>query len=60
MSSYVKRERDGRVGYVGPIRSKRQAERERLAWVESGFSAVVLPSTPEVRAVVRAPSEELR
>lgn len=53
MSSYVKRERDGRIGYVGPIRSPRQAEKERAAWESCGWQAEVLDSTPETRRLVR-------
>lgn len=57
MSFYVKRTResDGRVGWVGPIRSYNQALRERRAWVETGdFDAIIHDSTPEIRAEVRA------
>jgi hypothetical protein len=55
MSFYVKREHsDGRVGWVGPIRSFRQARREFAAWRESGWDAVIHDSTPDVRAAVRS------
>lgn len=55
MSYYVRRE-GGTLGhvYVGPIRSLRQAERERAAWIEHGREAEVLASTAETRAEVRA------
>jgi hypothetical protein len=55
MSFYVKREaRCGCTAWVGPIRSEQQAHRERAAWEAAGRRAEVLPSTPEVRAAVRA------
>ena len=61
MSYYVKRRcsEGARIGYVGPIRSPRQARRERQAWEQSTtstggtFAALVLLSTPAVRAAVR-------
>jgi hypothetical protein len=54
-SYYVRRESvDGRVGYVGSIRSRAQAHREAEAWRSCGQTAVVLPNTPQVRAQVRA------
>lgn len=43
-------------GWTGPIRSQRQAERERAAWMnlDTGeWTAEVLPSSPEVRAKVQ-------
>jgi hypothetical protein len=65
MSYYVKRTRiaDGRIGWTGPIRSARQAEKERAAWMHeppyertypASFTAEIIESTPEVRAEVRA------
>jgi hypothetical protein len=65
MPYYVKRTRitSGRIGWTGPIRSARQAERERAAWTNEppyadgsppNFTAEVVESTPEVRAEVRA------
>ncbi len=54
MSSYVRRKRNGRVCWTGPIRSTRQAKREQAAWQQAGWAAEVLPSTPEVLAQVRA------
>jgi hypothetical protein len=65
MSYYVKRTRiaDGRIGWTGPIRSARQAERERAAWAyESPYKSVepplwtaeVVESTPEIKREVRA------
>jgi hypothetical protein len=55
MTYYVKRS-GGQLGYafVGPIRSERQAQREVAAWQSCGHSAQLLPSTPLVRAEVRA------
>lgn len=57
MSYYVKRSRPGVVGtkrgWTGPIRSERQAHRERAAWTEAGWEAEVVPSSPAVRAEVR-------
>ena len=44
----------GRVGWTGPIRSRRRAEREAQAWRDAGWFADVLPNTPDVRAQVRA------
>ena len=44
----------GRLGWTGPIRSRRQAEREAQAWRDAGCLADVLPNTPDVRAQVRA------
>lgn len=68
MSFYVYRTREARaddvpalvdpvvgrkVGWTGPIRSERQAEREAQAWREAGHSATVEPSTPDVRKRAR-------
>ena len=44
----------GRLGWTGPIRSRRQAEREAQAWRDAGWFADVLPNTPDVRTQVRA------
>jgi hypothetical protein len=54
MSCYVKRTRGDAVGWVGPIRSERQAYREADAWRQAGWHAVVRVSAPDVRAAVRA------
>jgi hypothetical protein len=56
MAYYVKREnRDtGRVGFVGPIRSAKQAGKESDAWVHAGWKAWILESSPTVRAEIRA------
>lgn len=55
MSYYVKRQHsDGRIGWVGPIRSYNQSRREFAAWRDAGWDAVIHDSTPEVRAAVRA------
>jgi hypothetical protein len=55
MSFYVKRSTlDGKFGWTGPIRSRARADREAAAWVDCGRKAEVVPSTPEVRAEVRA------
>ncbi len=51
---YVRREKDGREGWVGPIRPEAQAEREKDAWQESGWVAEVHPATAELRHVVNA------
>lgn len=53
MSFYVKRERTDRVGWTGPIRSQRQAEREAEAWRDAFWTATVIQSTPEVRQQIR-------
>ena len=53
-SFYVKRERGGREGWVGPIRSARQAQREVDAWESAGWSAEARPSSVEVKAQVRS------
>jgi len=44
----------GRLGWTGPIRSRRQAEREAQAWRDAGWFADVLLNTPDVRAQVGA------
>lgn len=55
MSFYVRRTKsDGSTAYVGPIRSARQADKERAAWESVGQPSEVLPSSPAVRADVRA------
>jgi hypothetical protein len=54
VSWYVKRSTDYGYGWTGPIRSARQAERERDAWQAIGRNAEVVESTPAVRAEVRA------
>lgn len=57
MSWYVHRftgsVRGERVGWTGPIRSERQADREVAAWREAGWTAEKLESCPRVRALVR-------
>jgi hypothetical protein len=53
MSFYVRRERDGRIGWTGPIRSANQVEREAQAWRDAGWSATVEQSTPEIRQQIR-------
>lgn len=54
-SFYVRRTRkDGSVGYVGPLPSRRRADREQAAWVDSGYRAEVLAATPALRRDVRA------
>jgi hypothetical protein len=61
MTYYVKRS-GGRLGYafVGPIRSERQAQREADAWQSCRHSAQLLPSSPLVRAEVRAWQRRIR
>lgn len=55
MSFYVRRtNEDGREGWVGPIRSEAQADREVAAWRECGWSADRVPVTTESRAEVKA------
>jgi hypothetical protein len=56
MSFWVKRQDPARMktSWTGPIRSERQAGREADAWTDAGWSAEVVPSSPEVRAEVRA------
>ncbi len=45
----------GAVAWTGPIRGRRQAERERDAWRQTGeWAAEVLVSSPAVRTQVRA------
>jgi hypothetical protein len=65
MSYYVKRRRvivnsdtdprhvDPGIGWTGPIRSPKQAEKERQALENAGWTAEVVPSTPEVRKQIR-------
>jgi len=53
MSFYVKREKDGRTGWVGPIRSFQQARREFAAWEDAGWSAKIEDTSPEIRREVR-------
>lgn len=42
------------AGWVGPIRSRAQAEKEKEAWESAGHTATVEESTAEVVAKVRA------
>ena len=54
MSFYVFRERaDGRDGWVGPIRSEKQAHKEAAAWQSCGWESEVCASDPFIRALVR-------
>jgi hypothetical protein len=53
-SYYVRRVRsDGRVGWTGSVRPRSRAEREATAWNDAGWTAEMVPNTPEVRAEVR-------
>lgn len=52
MSFYVRREGSS-IGWTGPIRSEKQANREADAWRSVGWSATVEPSTPEIRKQIR-------
>lgn len=53
-SHYVRRTNDaGRTSWTGPLRSARQADREATAWNAEGWTAEVVPSTPETRTAVR-------
>src|SRR4029078_11191562 len=54
MSFYVKREKDGRTGWVGPIRSFQQARREFAAWEDAGWSAEIEDTSPDIAREVRA------
>jgi hypothetical protein len=60
MSFYVKRERDGRTGWTGPIRSELQAGREAEAWRLVNWTADVVQSTPEVRKQIREWERKVR
>ena len=54
MGYWVKRSKEHRTSWTGPIRSALQVEREAEAWRSCGWMAETLLSTPEVRAEVRA------
>lgn len=58
MSYYVQRwnreYREGRVSWTGPIRSEARAGKEAQAWRDAGWHADVFPSSPDVKAAVRA------
>lgn len=54
MSWFLKRCRDGRTSWTGPIRSSRHVATEALAWVNVGWTALIVRSTPEVWSDVRA------
>jgi hypothetical protein len=55
MSYYIRRIRlsDGKEAYTGPIRSPKQADKERRAWQEANWYAGVEESTPQLRRAVR-------
>jgi hypothetical protein len=66
MSYYVKRTRPAqpsdprasviggrKIGWTGPIRSEKQANREAAAWSDGGWSGEVIESTPDTRREVR-------
>jgi hypothetical protein len=53
VSFYVRRTREGRTGWTGPIRSPHQADREAAAWFLMGYLVEVVPSSPAVRKDVR-------
>jgi hypothetical protein len=54
VSYYVRRiHADGRNGFIGSIRSERQANKEANAWRSAGWSAEVLPNSPALRRVIR-------
>jgi len=64
MSFYVRRMKaerfePTRLEWVGPIRSDKQAQKERDAWRECGWDATVFESSPDVRATVRAWQKEV-
>jgi hypothetical protein len=51
----------GAAAWTGPIRGRRQAERERDAWRQTGqWLAEVVPASPQIRAQVRAWQRERR
>lgn len=62
MSFYVKRvsTSTARIGWIGPIRSRAQAQRECDAWNDatssdgSGWISTIHESSSEIRAEVRA------
>lgn len=54
MSFYIRREKDQRKGWTGPIRSYKQARREFAAWRDAGWESTIEDSTPEIRREVRA------
>jgi hypothetical protein len=51
---YVVRTKDGRTSYTGSIRSRQRVEREAAAWRDAGWEAKVEPTSPELRAKIRA------
>lgn len=52
-SMYVRRERDGQVGWVGPLRRMPRAQAERTVWIAAGWRARVVEATDDVRTQVR-------
>lgn len=52
---YIERSRayPAAYGWTGPL-PERQARREQQAWSDAGWAASLLPSTPEIRKIVRA------
>lgn len=52
-SIWVRREREGEVGWVGPIRSFARARAERSAWLAAKWAVRLVESTPDVRVQVR-------
>lgn len=59
-SQWVRRRAGERTAWTGPIRSPRQAGKEADAWRSVGWDAEVVPSTPAVRAEVRAWQKSVR
>jgi hypothetical protein len=55
---FVRREKDGRVKWVGPFANIAKARDEYEAWKACGWSAWIHMATPEVRARVRAWEKE--
>jgi hypothetical protein len=53
-SFYVRRERDGRDGWVGPLRTEHRAEREAAAWRDAGWAAEVHDNISATLAAVKA------
>lgn len=61
MSYYVHRiHDDGRNGWVGPIRSNTQADKEATAWKDCGWMAWVHESDTQVKLQVRAWEKQVK
>lgn len=62
MSYYVHRihPEDNRAGWIGPIRSERQAGKEVKAWQDCGWLAWMHFGDSQVRAAVREWEKQVR